>query len=215
MTNVLAKWDGPVGLMNAKSGWGLEISTFPSSNIGTVKSTISQPNPFGLQSNKKFIKYGIIFSKEEIVETIGNRPATLVGISFFCEKKPYCPLLNYEIKVGNTPLDTLQHGWGEYQKSLISVSSFSPIEKKWFFFGPFGNEERDLFVWDGSSNLYFEMSWERQKGRTSTGQSALLSSAPTDFQKSLMTSAGAGEIMSNMPLMWGTSRPATILKWKR
>lgn len=213
MTNILAKWDGPVGLMNAQSEWGLESWVFPSSNLGTFDSTTVQPNPFNLQSNKKYIKYGILFSKEEIAATIGERPATLVGIGFFCKEKPYCSLVDYEIKVGNTQLNTLQSGWGETEKNLVKVS-FLPLSGKWFFFGPFSQNPEEAFVWDGTSNLYFELSWSRQRGKTSTGRSSLVASTPSDFQKTLMTSAGADDIMENMPFIWGAPRPATILKWK-
>lgn len=214
MTNILAKWDGPVGLMNAQSGWGLESWVFPSSNLGTFDSTAAQPNPFNLQLNKKYIKYGILFSKEEIAATIGERPATLVGIGFFCKEKPGSGLLDYEIKAGNTQLNTLQPGWGETEKSLVKIS-FSPKNREWYFFNSFSQTSEESFVWDGSSNLYLELSWTRQKGRTNTGQSSLVASTPTDFQKTLMTSAGADDIMENMPFVWGTPRPATILKWKR
>ena len=213
MTDFFAKWDGPIALMSGKAKWGIESWSFPSSDLGTNPSTTAQASPVNFRSQKVIFKYGLLFSAQEISDTIGSRVATLVGIGFHCKTTPNFPLVDYEIKAQNTNLDTLVGGWGPSGQTLLKTS-IKPQSENWFFLGPFSESEEDSFQWDGESNLYFEITWKRGGGIFASGRGSMLQSSPSDFQKTLFTAAGRGEILDEMPLEWGAPRPATILKWK-
>jgi hypothetical protein len=213
MTDFFANWDGPVALMSGKAKWGIESWVFPSSEVGTISSTIAQPTPVNLRSRKRNFKYGFLFSSQEIQNTIGSRAAALVGIGFHCKRSPNFPLVDYEIKVQNSNLNSLINGWGPTGQTLIKTS-IKPLSENWFFLGPFPDSGQDAFIWDGESNLYFEITWKRSGGIFGSGRGSILQSTSSDFHKSLFSSAGKGEILDEMPFEFGAPRPATILKWK-
>lgn len=214
MTNVVAKWDGPVALMDGKSGWGLEAWTFPSSDLGTIPSQSFHITPISHRQYKVLSKFGMIFSKEEIVSTLGERPATLVGLGFHCISSPKSPLDNYEIRVSNSDVETLFDGWPPTPEKVLIKTSIKPSTNNWIFFGPFPDKGDESFVWDGESNLYFEITWKRTSGRGGTGRGSILASTPSSYHKILSTEATKDQIMSDVPFNYGSPRPATIFKWK-
>jgi hypothetical protein len=214
MTDVFASWNGPVGLMEGKATWGIEAWTFPSSELGTVLSEPYQANPVSFRQGKVLSKLGMIFHKDEIKETIGERSATLVGMGFHCGLGPINPLSSFRIKVSHTSLQTLADDFPETPEKNLINTQIKPTKNNWIFFGPFPLTGDGSFVWDGVSNLYFEISWLRTSGTTATGKASILASTPQGYHKVRAVEAIKNQILDDALIDWGAPRPATIFKWK-
>jgi hypothetical protein len=214
MSDVIAKWNGPVGYMSGRSGWKSEIWTYPSSDLPTADSSSTEIGPFNrAYANNCLNRMAMLFSPEEIGDSLGEKSALLSQIGFFCVGVPGT-LRNYEIWAANTQIETLEGGWINTEKMIWS-GSITPGRSKWFFFGPFSELSDKSFTWDGQSYLYLELRWKSKYRLQNRGTHKKIISPTSDTQK-IIFCKGVDPNSTCQSTGWefGLTRPITALKWK-
>jgi hypothetical protein len=214
MSDVVAKWNGPVGYMSGRSGWRSEICTYPSSDLLTVNSTSSEIGPFNRGISKNCLnRMAMLFSPQEIVDVLGDKPALLSQVGFFCVGSPGT-LKDFEIRASNTQIETLEGGWIETEK-IIWSGSIKPSRGNWFFFGPFSELSDKSFIWDRGSYLYLELRWKSPYRAGNRGTHKKLLMTQNDTQK-IIFCKGVDPNSTCQSTGWefGLTRPITALKWK-
>ena len=214
MTNTQrAFWSGPVGLMGALSGWRGEIWTSPSSQLPT-NSTSADINPFYVGYRILSYRIGMIFSAQEIKETISYQTPILSNLGFYCSSVyGNMNLSNYSVKIGHTNLTSLKDDWGIAEKTL-SNTNIKPVKNEWIFLGPFPESGDNSFTWDGIRNIYIDLSWRTGFQLQGSGGKSLRLSNPDPENEFHFIRSCSSNTASCSSSSWGKTRPSVVFKWK-